>query len=185
MDEMGILPHFNGVAIHDHWYPYFANDKASHSLCNAHHLHELTFIHEQEKEDWAKRMKDLLLQAKKDVDTHMEQRFLPIDIILQIESAYTQIITEGIAYHSCLPPLNKCKRGRQKQRDGKNLLDRLREKRRYVLRLMYNLAVPFTNSQGEQDIRMVKLKHKDSWMFSRAQRRTNFLPDSELHFNSS
>jgi transposase len=165
MDEMGILPHFNGVAIHDHWHPYFAYEKATHSLCNAHHLRELTFIHEQEKEQWAKRMKDLLLQARKEVERHMDQGLLPVDIILQIESAYTQIITEGLAYHSCLPPLTKRKRGRQKQRDGKNFLDRLMEKRSCVLRFMYDFAVPFTNNQGEQDIRMVKLKQKIAGCF--------------------
>src|SRR3990167_2741606 len=76
-----------------------------------------------------------------------------------------QIITEGLTYHASLPPLPTGKRGRQKQRDGKNLLDRLNEKRDCVLRFLREFSVPFTNNQGERDIRMVKLKQKISGCF--------------------
>ena len=85
--------------------------------------------------------------------------------MLRIEETYGQIIAEGFEYHSLLPPLPKGKRGRQKQRDGKNLLDRLKEKRSCVLRFMYDFSVNFTNNLGEQDIRMVKLKQKISGCF--------------------
>ena len=165
MDEAGILPLFQGIGIHDHWFPYFAYKQITHGLCNAHHLRELTFIHEQEKEDWAKRMKDLLIFAKNEFERCLEQGVMPQKILLRVEETYGQIITEGFEYHSLLPPLPKGKRGRQKQRDGKNLLDRLKEKRSCVLLFMYDFAVGFTNNQGEQDIRMVKLKQKISGCF--------------------
>lgn len=165
MDKAGILPLFQGIGIHDHWFPYFAYEQMRHGLCNAHHLRELTFIHEQEKEDWAKRMKDLLIFAKNEVERHIEQGALPSEILLQIEETYGQIIAEGFEYHSLLPLLPKGKRGRQKQRDGKNLLDRLKEKRICVLRFIYDFSVAFTNNLGEQDIRMVKLKQKISGCF--------------------
>ncbi|MFA6916609.1 MAG: transposase [Parachlamydiales bacterium] len=166
-DEAGILPRFQGIGIHDHWFPYFAYQQITHGLCNAHHLRELTFtfINEQEKEDWAKRMKDLLIFAKNEVEGHLEQGALPQEVLLQIEETYGQIIAEGLEYHSLLPPLPKGKRGRQKQRDGKNLLDRLKDKRGCVLRFMYDFSVNFTNNLGEQDIRMVKLKQKISGCF--------------------
>lgn len=157
MDEMGVLPQFQGIAVHDHWVSYFSYEQVVHSLCNAHHLREFTFVHEQEKEDWAKRMKDLLLKTNNRVEECRRQGFLPQEELLEIEQEYTRIITEGIAYHAQLPPLPK---GKQKQRDGKNLLDRLVNKRECVLRFMYNFSVPFTNNLGEQGMRMVKLKQK-------------------------
>jgi transposase len=165
MDEMDILPQFKGKAIHDHWFPYFAYEQVFHGLCNVHHLRELTFIHEQEKEDWAKQMKDLLVQAKKETEKYLEQGFVPQEILLKLDLEYTRIVTEGINYHAGLEPLPKAKRGRQKQRSGKNLLDRLRDYKDCVLRFLYDLSVPFTNNLGEQDIRMVKLKQKIAGCF--------------------
>jgi transposase len=150
MDEADILPQFQGIGIHDHWFPYFAYEQITHGLCNAHHLRELTFIHEQEKEDWAKRMIDLLIFAKNEVERHLEQGKLPEAVLLGIEKSYGQIVDEGFEYHSLLSPLPKGKRGRQKQRDGKNLLDRLKEKRSCVLRFMYDFSVDFTNNLGNR-----------------------------------
>jgi len=160
IDQMGILSQFCGIAIHDHWFPYFLYNQASHSLCNAHHLREFTFIYEQEKEEWAKSMKDLLIATNNKVEECRQQGFLPKEDLVQIEQDYTRIITEGITYHTQLPHLPKGKRGKQKQRDGKNLLDRLFQKRECVLRFMHNFSVPFTNNLGERGIRMVKLKQK-------------------------
>lgn len=165
MDAANILPEFKGIAVHDHWFPYFAYEQIIHALCNTHHLRELTFIHEQEKEDWARQMKDLLILGKREVEKHAENGVLPKGILRQLEQSYTQIINQGLVYHAQLTPLPTGKRGRPKQRDGKNLLDRLREKQNCVLQFMYNFAVPFTNNQGEQDIRMVKLKQKISGCF--------------------
>jgi hypothetical protein len=61
--------------------------------------------------------------------------------------------------------LPTAKRGKQKQRDLKNLLDRLNEKRDCVLRFISDFSVPFTNNQGERAIRMVKLKQKIAGSF--------------------
>ena len=61
MDEASILPQFQGIGIYDHGFPYFAYEQFTHGLCKARHLRELTFVHEQEKADWAERMKALLI----------------------------------------------------------------------------------------------------------------------------
>lgn len=160
MDAAGILPRFQQIAIHDHWFPYFAYEQIKHGLCNAHHLRELIFVHEQEKEAWAKQMYDLLILANKEVEKHAELGALSPEILLQIEQSYEQILSKGFAYHASLSPLPTGKRGKQRQRDGKNLLDRLSEKRDCVLRFIHDFSVPFTNNQGERDIRMIKLKQK-------------------------
>ena len=49
---MGILPNFNGTLCHDHWKPYYKYP-CLHSLCNAHHLRELTRAFEQDDQQWA------------------------------------------------------------------------------------------------------------------------------------
>lgn len=71
---------FQGFGIHDHWLLYFTYEQITHGLCNDHHLCELTFLYEQEKEEWAKRMKGLLIYEKNEVERHLEQGALPQEI---------------------------------------------------------------------------------------------------------
>ena len=165
IDNFNLLPKFKGTAVHDHWFPYFAYMQVVHGLCNAHHLRELTFIEEQEKEEWASEMKKLLLKAKKPVESNFEKGSLPEEIKSEIEKEYAEIALKGLTYHLKLLPLPSNKRGKQKQRAGKNLLNRLVDKRECVLRFMYDFTVPFTNNLGEQDIRMMKVKQKISGCF--------------------
>jgi transposase len=165
IESMGILPSFKGIAVHDEFQPYFRYQQGLHALCNAHLLRELTFIHEHEKEQWAKQMKALLLRAKQEVAKHLEEGKLPQEVFNELEESYQQIIAQGIEYHGGLPALAKGKRGKQKQRAGKNLLDRLELKKESVLRFMNNFSVNFTNNQSEQDIRMMKVKQKVSGCF--------------------
>lgn len=165
IDEFNLLPKFKGTAIHDHWFPYFAYTQVVHGLCNAHHLRELTFIEEQEKEEWASEMKKLLLKAKKLVESNFEKGSLPEEIRAEIEKEYATIALKGLIYHIELPPLPINNRGKRKQRAGKNLLDRLVDKLDCVLGFIYDFTVPFTNNLGEQDIRMMKVKQKISGCF--------------------
>lgn len=44
MQEIGIIPEFHGILIHDNFQPYFDYKQAKHGLCNAHHLRELTYV---------------------------------------------------------------------------------------------------------------------------------------------
>lgn len=165
MDIAGILPNFHGTAVHDHWKPYFSYTKMNHSLCNSHHLRELTFISEEKKEEWAYHMKELLIAAKLEVEKYSETGILPPEDLPKLEQRYQKIIEEGLSYHANLSPLPQSSKGRQKQREGKNLLDRLLEKRECVLRFLHDFRVPFSNNQGERDIRMAKLKQKISGCF--------------------
>ena len=68
----------------------------------------------------------------------------------------------------CPPPdesLRKGKRGRLKRSKARNLLERLRDFEQDVLRFMEVEDVPFTNNQGENDLRMTKVQQKTSGCF--------------------
>jgi transposase len=68
----------------------------------------------------------------------------------------------------CPPPdarQGKGKRARLKRSKARNLLERLRNFEPDVLRFMEVEAVPFTNNQGENDLRMTKVQQKISGCF--------------------
>lgn len=165
IEAFSILPEFQGIAVHDHWRPYFSYQQVRHGLCNAHHLRELTFIHENEKEVWAKEMKDFLLKCKRE----REEDILSGARREVLIEEYGGIVLRGLIYHSNLAPLPQCKRGKIKQRPGKNLLDRLADHYEAVLRFVLDPLAPFSNNQAEQDVRMVKLKQKISGCFRKSR----------------
>jgi len=167
MDELGILPHYTGCAVHDHWKSYFTFS-CEHALCNAHHLRELTYLAEHEKQDWAKPMIALLLEAKKASES-MPENCLPEDSseLKTILLRYDDLIQKGLAQNLPSPEAKSKKKrwGRPKQSKAKNLLDRLRDFKDQVLAFLVHPRVPFDNNQGERDIRMAKLKQKISGCF--------------------
>ena len=166
-DAIGILPNFIGRAIHDFWKPYFGYS-CLHGLCNAHHLRELIFVHEQHQQNWAGRMIDCLLDIKDAADRASQTTGrLPENQIQAFEARYQQILDEGYAQNPLPPPpaSAKKKRGRRKKTKPRNLLERLDEHREEVLAFMYDLNVPFENNLAERDIRMMKVQQKISGMF--------------------
>ena len=60
MDEMEILPAFDGKAVHDGWKSYQTYG-CEHFLCNAHHLRELQYILERHGQWWAFHLSLLLV----------------------------------------------------------------------------------------------------------------------------
>jgi len=159
-----------GIIVHDHFKPYYTLPDVEHALCNAHHLRELKALIEIEKEPWAKKMFRLLLKANKAVRGAVAQgaSVLAERVKRRILGLYDAIVSHGLAFHEQQPPLAKRAlgaRGRQARRPGHNLLIRLRDFKDDVLRFVSNFAVPFTNNQAEQDIRMMKVKMKISGGF--------------------
>ncbi|MCP4942992.1 MAG: IS66 family transposase [Planctomycetaceae bacterium] len=169
MNELGILPHYQGRAVHDHWKSYFTFS-CDHSLCNAHHLRELTYLVEQDQQVWAASMIDLLLETKELSEAAADNCLAEEDPKLaSIRFRYDVLIAEGLEENPPLPESandrKKKKRGRRKQSKAKNLLDRLRDYKEDVLAFLTHPEVPFDNNQGERDIRMAKLKQKISGCF--------------------
>lgn len=167
MEAAGILPEFKGNAIHDHWKSYFKFTDCTHSLCNAHHLRELTYLEENHDQAWATQMKTHLLDIKKVVDEKKTQGLDELEAkeLEAFENKYHQILEAGKAEHPELPQKEKGKRGKPKQHKAKNLWDRLKDFDEETLRFMNDFTVPFDNNQGERDIRMNKLKQKISGCF--------------------
>ena len=53
--------------MHDGWRSYWQL-LCQHALCNVHHLRELTFLYEEQRQAWAGEMKELLLDSKAAVE---------------------------------------------------------------------------------------------------------------------
>jgi len=164
MDAMGVLPSFEGILCHDHWKPYFKYDNCTHSLCNAHHIRELTRAWEQDGQNWAKLLKNLLEKINREV--HDAGGKLTTTQSKKYRQEYRKILKEG--EKESPPPdesARKGKRGRLKRTKSRNLLERLQNFEGDTLRFMENEIVPFTNNLGENDIRMTKVQQKISGCF--------------------
>jgi transposase len=169
MDAAGILGVFTGIAVHDHWKPYFHYNDCDHALCNAHHLRELHFIATQYQQSWSKDMAVLLLEIKAAVEAMpaSAMRLSPAQLTA-FARRYDAVVQEGFAANPPPRPTpdgTPKKRGRSPQPPPVNLLMRLRDFKTSVLAFMSDFRVPFDNNQGERDIRMVKVKQKVSGGF--------------------
>jgi transposase len=74
---------------------------------------------------------------------------------------YRAVVRRG----RCRHPRQPSGRGRCAQNKAANLLDRLEDFEGSILAFLWDEQVPFTNNQGEQDIRMVKVRQKISGCF--------------------
>ena len=167
MDAMGVLGAFGGYAVHDHFRSYFTFEDLLHILCNAHHLRELIYAHEQHGQLWAQKLIRCLIDAKREADEAREdgQRFLPEARLDYYDRRYDRILRDGRAELPVLAKPPSGKRGRTKQHKVKNLHDRLCAYKPEVLAFVYDLTLPFDNNQAERDVRMSKVKQKISGCF--------------------
>lgn len=167
MDAAGILPNFQGRAVHDFWSAYLKYG-CDHGLCNGHLLRELIFLWEEQNQQWAQTMIDHLLVIKEAVDTARNAGLtsLPSADLDGFQDIYLQIVNDGYVQNPITdaPPPPK-RRGRQKQSKARNLLDRFRDHTESILAFMYDFDVPFDNNLSERDLRMQKLRQKISGTF--------------------
>jgi len=166
LQDMGILPHFRGRAVHDAWRSYFQFEDCSHALCNVHHLRELQFIVDQYQQPWASQMIDLFYDSKAEIDqAPPDDMSLPPQRLAHYQQHYEALLQQGRLANPPLPPPTSPKRGRKKQSPAQNLLDRLSRYRTETLAFMSDFRVPFDNNLAERDIRMMKVKQKISGAF--------------------
>lgn len=157
MDALGVLPQCRQWLVHDHWKPYFKYE-ALHALCNQHLLRELKFLAEELHEAWARELSTFLIEWKNDPRALLGLDQVQFD---QAHARYRAIVRRGRRDH----PRRRAGQGRSAQDKATNLLDRLEDYDLSVLAFLIDPEVPFTNNQGEQDIRMIKVKQKISGCF--------------------
>lgn len=175
LDAIGIVTDYQGTIVHDGWTAYQAY-ACQHALCNVHHLRELTFMEEQYQQDWARQMKELLLEMKAAVEKARLSGKRELDVLAlgRFHRRYELILAAGYQANPPPAPVKKTHGGHTKQHPARNLLDRLWRSKWQVLAFLIDFTVPFSNNQAERDLRMVKVQQKVSGCFRTEQGLTRF-----------
>ena len=160
MNAIGILPNFQGTAVHDALPAYLAY-ACPHGLCNAHLLRDLTAASETTDQSWPKQMSDLLLAIKAAVEQAWMagQAQLSPQCIHDFSEQYHHLIEPALQANPPPPPV-RGRSGRQRQGPLRSLLLRLKIHQSAVLAFMHDFQVPFDNNLAERDLRMAKVRQK-------------------------
>jgi transposase len=162
----GVLPEFEGRAIHDFLAAYMSLGLGQHGLCNGHHLRDLTFVEEVLKQSWGSAMIELLVDTKNKVQPlHKEGRQLSARQLDELQDRYFRILEGGYQQNPEPQPKAKARRGRPARGKALNLLDRFAEHSEAVMAFALNPGVPFDNNHAERDLRMMKIRQKISGCF--------------------
>lgn len=174
IDAMGVLPGYKGTLVHDFWKPYLEFG-CYHSLCNIHHVRDLTFCEEMEHSRWATEMKQYLLSAYKAVARAKEagKTALSQAQLYYWYKKYDVLNQAGWKQHPP-PRKQKGKRGVVKKTKTQNMLQRFVQFKSSVLAFISDFRIPFGNNIAEQAIRMMKVKQKISGCFRSEQGATAF-----------
>jgi len=145
----GLLERFRGKLVHDFLSAYYRLTECRHFLCAAHLLRELTYLHEEMDQPWAKDMIELLLEANKlrereDARGPKDRRVIGKRTRSRIRKRYCEIVLAGLAINP--EPVRKPKqRGRVKRGKALNLLIRLEERYEEIMGFFEHEDVPFDN----------------------------------------
>lgn len=164
IEEIGIIPRYGGVIIHDCWASYLSYDHCGHGLCGAHLLRELTFVVESNGYAWAKNMKQLLQETCGRVSRRKRKRLTPREYG-NLQKRYRNILTRGEKELPAIPLRQRGQRGKIAKTDAQNLWERFKEHESAVLLFARESTVAFTNNRAERDLRMGKVKQKVSGCF--------------------
>lgn len=161
MDAAGILPRFQGNAVHDHWKSYWSYTHCAHSLCNAHHLRELRYCEALTGHFWPLALRRILVEGQEAVAAARAagQTALEPAQVNALLARYDQQVKNGLAACPVRPP-NPGRKGRVKQHEATNLLLRLRDYKTQVWRFLIDWRVPFDNNRAERMVRPAKVKLK-------------------------
>jgi transposase len=164
MDAAGVLPGFEGVAVHDCWAPYDTYDQAGHALCNAHALRELQAVIDAAARArdgawcWAEQAAAALRDMK-----HLAEGSLAIDGTLGRVDQEKLTGTRS-RYHSAalIGRQQTAARAGPLMVKHNNLARRLLDREGDYLRFTTDPHVAFDNNAAEREIRVSKLRIKVS-----------------------
>lgn len=154
--DFGVLPEFTGTVMRDALAVYDSYP-ATHALCGAHLLRELTAISDTDPElIWPVQARQALLDLNAACRTARAQNLtqLPDHLAAEPLKLFRHAVLVGLAQHP--------RSAGRKQSKARNLLERLRDRQDEILRYTDDLAVPFTNNGSERDLRPVKTQLKIS-----------------------
>jgi len=161
LKDIGIVPRYGGVLVHDRWASYFTFDNCEHALCGSHLLRNLAFIEDAHGHAWARRMGHLLRNTCRTVREH-KNKALDDTAYKTVRTRYRTLLTQAKRELPTPPKRLTGSRGRPAKSDAENLHEALTHYETEVLRFARNPDVPFTNNRAERDIRMAKVKQKVS-----------------------
>ena len=157
MKDLGVLPAFKGVAVHDAWRPYDTYTDAGHQLCCAHAVRELAGVADLSPEGswcWATQAAEALVEMQKLADeaaANEQDAVDPAALAEQIHRSAAQIGVNATAARSS-----------KLMRSHNALAHRLLNRQDDYLRFTTDWRVPADNNGSERDIRMIKLRQKVS-----------------------
>ena len=165
LEAIGLVPAFRGRAVHDGWTAYQRYTRCQHSLCNAHHLRELTFVAEELHQAWAAQLATVLRDGKAAVAA---ARFAGRAGLTEAEQAplvarYTALLAIGALANPAPPPTGR--RGHPTRGKAGSLVARLQQQQAATLAFLGDVRIPFDNNQAERDLRMMQLRQKISGGF--------------------
>jgi transposase len=177
MEEIGFIPAFSGVLVHDFYKAYYAFKEMDHAACLAHLQRELRgVIEEGIHVKWAVKMHAFisrLIERIKENSGVLPERLQRSSLMV-----YMRIVNEGLAETGgdfITRPQGEKKPGRIKKSASRNLLERFRDYPDSILRCMSDPDVPTTNNFSERPIRMLKVRDKISGCFKSIDTLLSFL----------
>lgn len=167
VNDIGIIPKYGGIIVHDCWATYFSYKNVGHALCGSHILRELRYTMECEEygASWAMMMKELLKEAGEVVASRTGVQVLYSKEYKMLQKRYREILNYALTELPLFPKTGPNGKGKPKHSDAQNLYLRLKKYESSILMFARVKEVNFTNNRAERDIRGSKAKQKISGGF--------------------
>lgn len=153
--EFGFLEKYQGILVHDHFTMYY-NYGIDNAECNVHILRYLNGVCDFTTHKWAKKMKDLLLEAKGRKEELIRQMndCMSNGEYNSYKDRYLDLIELGRNEYKGDYKINAYKE------DELKLLNRMEKYVHNHLLFLEKFYVPFSNNQAESDVRHAKIIQK-------------------------